>query len=99
MDCKHNCGKISRCSLLKAREKSLKPNWMDFSAVQPTFLGHKVYKNFPLADLVPFIDWKCFFDVWELRGRYPNGRYPKIFDDGNVGKKLNFLNLRFFKVN
>jgi len=23
--------------------------------------------------------------VWELRGRYPNRAYPKIFDDKDVG--------------
>ena len=25
--------------------------------------------------LVPYIDWKPFFDTWQLRGKYPNSRY------------------------
>ena len=69
-----------------AREKSLKFDWNAFTAKRPSFLGEKVFKSLPLDDLLPFIDWKCFFDVWELRGRYPNGRYPKIFNDEKVGK-------------
>ena len=72
-------------SLEQARAKSLNSDWSDFQAVRPSFLGTKVFKDFPIEDLIPFIDWKCFFDVWQLRGKYPNGRYPKIFQDANVG--------------
>jgi len=56
-----------------------------FDAVCPSFLGIKVYSNFDLEKLVPYIDWKPFFDVWQLRGKYPNRGYPKIFDDQDVG--------------
>jgi hypothetical protein len=28
-----------------------------------------------------------FFQVWQLRGKYPNRNYPKIFDDKDVGKQ------------
>jgi len=44
-----------------------------------------------LEDIVPYIDWNPFFQTWELRGRYPNRGYPKIFKDEAVGveaKKL-----------
>ena len=34
-----------------------------------------------LESLVPLIDWNPFFQTWELRGRYPNRGYPKIFND------------------
>ncbi len=40
----------------------------------------------PIEEIVPFIDWSPFFHTWELRGRY-----PKIFEDPEVGgeaKKL-----------
>jgi len=46
----------------------------------PTFTGTKVLNNFPLEDLVPYIDWSPFFHTWELRGTY-----PKIFEDKFVG--------------
>mmetsp|Transcript_24912 Transcript_24912/g.36740 ORF Transcript_24912/g.36740 Transcript_24912/m.36740 type:complete len:1388 (-) Transcript_24912:185-4348(-) len=38
-----------------------------------------------ISDVLPFIDWNPFFQTWELRGRYPNRGYPKIFNDEKVG--------------
>ncbi|MFH4985128.1 hypothetical protein AB6A40_011837, partial [Gnathostoma spinigerum] len=35
--------------------------------------------------VIPFIDWRPFFDVWQLRGKYPNRGFPRIFDDKTVG--------------
>jgi 5-methyltetrahydrofolate--homocysteine methyltransferase len=59
---------------------------LDKVAPKPAFTGTKVFEAYPLADLVPYIDWTPFFHTWELRGSY-----PKIFDDKFVGveaKKL-----------
>lgn len=53
---------------------------------QPQFLGTRVFDAYDLRKLVEFIDWKPFFDVWQLRGKYPNRGYPKIFNDKTVGK-------------
>lgn len=58
---------------------------MEYTPVTPTFLGKKTLKNYDLRTLVPFIDWKPFFDCWQLRGKYPNRGYPKIFNDETVG--------------
>lgn len=55
-------------------------------APAPNFTGIKVLEDFPLEELIPYIDWTPFFHTWELRGSY-----PKIFDDKFVGveaKKL-----------
>lgn len=57
----------------------------DFSAVRPRFLGTHVFESYDLRKLLDFIDWKPFFDVWQLRGKYPNRGYPKIFKDKTVG--------------
>ena len=54
--------------------------------VAPTFLGRRVLPDYDVSRLVPYIDWKPFFDVWQLRGKYPNRGYPKIFNDATVGK-------------
>jgi 5-methyltetrahydrofolate--homocysteine methyltransferase len=51
----------------------------------PKCMGVKVLDQYKVADVVPFIDWDPFFQTWELRGRYPNRGYPKIFDDAKVG--------------
>ena len=55
-------------------------------APAPTFTGTKVFEDYPLAALVPYIDWTPFFHTWELRGSY-----PKIFDDKNVGDEAKKL--------
>lgn len=56
-----------------------------FSAVKPTFLGTRVFEDYDLQKLLDYIDWKPFFDVWQLRGKYPNRGFPKIFNDKTVG--------------
>ncbi|KAI3382579.1 hypothetical protein SNEBB_003729 [Seison nebaliae] len=38
-----------------------------------------------------FIDWKQFFSIWQLRGRYPNSDYPRIFNDKRVGSEAKKL--------
>ncbi|KAK0153319.1 Methionine synthase [Merluccius polli] len=53
--------------------------------VRPQFLGTRVFDSYNLRNLVDYIDWKPFFDVWQLRGKYPNRGYPKIFQDKAVG--------------
>jgi 5-methyltetrahydrofolate--homocysteine methyltransferase len=72
-------------NLETARAKSLKLDWTEYTPTRPSFIGPKVFLDYDLEELLPFVDWKYFFDVWQLRGRYPNGRFPKIFNDQTVG--------------
>lgn len=73
-------------SLAQARDKGLHVDWLSQPApVRPQFLGTRVFEAYDLRRLVDFIDWKPFFDVWQLRGKYPNRGYPKIFNDKTVG--------------
>ncbi|XP_036936285.1 methionine synthase [Acanthopagrus latus] len=73
-------------SLTQAREKALHIDWCTLPRpVHPQFLGTRVFEWYDLSSLVDFIDWKPFFDVWQLRGKYPNRGYPKIFNDKTVG--------------
>jgi len=46
----------------------------------------KYFRNYSIADLLPFIDWNPFFSVFQLRGTYPHRNYPKLFDDKAVGQ-------------
>jgi len=68
---------------------------IDFDAVPPApvpnKLGITAIDSVKLADVVPYIDWNPFFQTWELRGRYPNRGYPKIFDDKAVGTEAKKL--------
>ncbi|MBI2313049.1 MAG: methionine synthase [Betaproteobacteria bacterium] len=67
--------------LAKAREQGLKTEWDLYTPPRPSFTGLKQFRDYPLADLVPFIDWTPFFQTWEL-----SGRYPKILQDEVVGE-------------
>jgi len=51
----------------------------------PTFTSVREFHNYPLSEIIPYIDWKPFFDVWQLRGKYPNRGFPRIFNDPDVG--------------
>jgi 5-methyltetrahydrofolate--homocysteine methyltransferase len=59
---------------------------LDKVAPAPSFTGTKVLEDFPLEELLPYIDWTPFFHTWELRGSY-----PRIFDDKNVGDEAKKL--------
>ncbi len=59
---------------------------LDQVAPAPAFTGTKVFEDYPLEDLVPYIDWTPFFHTWELRGSY-----PKIFNDKTVGDEAKKL--------
>uniref|UniRef100_A0A3P9N267 Methionine synthase n=1 Tax=Poecilia reticulata TaxID=8081 RepID=A0A3P9N267_POERE len=73
-------------SLPEARQKALHVDWFsEPRPVRPQFLGTRVFDCYDLNSLLHFIDWKPFFDVWQLRGKYPNRGYPKIFNDKTVG--------------
>ncbi|ELT98045.1 hypothetical protein CAPTEDRAFT_173307 [Capitella teleta] len=71
-----------------ARKRSLQINWkLDPPPVAPNTLGTTYFEDYDLKTLVNYIDWKPFFDVWQLRGKYPNRGFPKIFNDKTVGKE------------
>lgn len=53
--------------------------------VRPNCMGVTVRLDYDLRVLFDYIDWKPFFDVWQLRGKYPNRGYPRIFQDKDVG--------------
>jgi len=70
----------------EARENKFKINLNGAVAPAPAFLGTKVFEDFPLEELVPYIDWTPFFHTWELRGSY-----PRIFEDKVVGDEAKKL--------
>jgi 5-methyltetrahydrofolate--homocysteine methyltransferase len=73
-------------SLERARSRRTPVNWAEADIPIPSSIGARVLNPFPLAELVPFIDWSPFFHTWELRGRYPS-----IFDDPARGSKAKEL--------
>lgn len=78
----------SLVSLQVARARKFTIQWsIQPQTVRPTFIGTRSYIKYNLSQLVPYIDWKPFFDVWQLRGKYPNRGYPKIFKDKTIGNE------------
>ncbi len=80
-------------SLTEAREKRF---LIDFEGAEPppsrpAKLGVQVFNDYPLDKLLKYIDWNPFFQTWQLRGKYPNRGYPKIFNDENVGAEAKKL--------
>nr|KAF6399908.1 5-methyltetrahydrofolate-homocysteine methyltransferase [Molossus molossus] len=75
-------------TLSQARKNSFHIDWLsEPPPVKPTFLGTRVFEDYDLQKLVDYIDWKPFFDVWQLRGKYPNRGFPRIFSDKAVGEE------------
>jgi len=79
-------------SLEEARNQRLQINWSSHPPpAAPTFIGRRVFPDYEISRLLPYIDWKPFFDVWQLRGKYPNRGYPKLFNDPTVGAEAKKL--------
>jgi 5-methyltetrahydrofolate--homocysteine methyltransferase len=55
-------------------------------ASAPEFTGTRVFEDYPLDELVRYIDWTPFFQTWELRGSY-----PRILEDKTVGDEARKL--------
>ena len=78
--------KVRNVSLEKARANATKTDWADYAPTAPKAPGLTVFADYPLAELVDYIDWTPFFQTWEL-----GGRYPKILDDAVVGEAARSL--------
>lgn len=61
-------------------------DWQTYQPPVPSFTGTQVFEDYPLQDLVPYIDWTPFFIAWNL-----SGRYPEILQDEVVGEAATSL--------
>ncbi len=73
-------------SLEKARGQRFDGGWADYAPPAPRTPGITVFDDYPLAELVAYIDWTPFFSTWELAGKY-----PAILDDAVVGRQATEL--------
>ena len=81
--------RTDRSSLIpieKARENKVRFDWTEFDPIAPHEPGIHVFDDYPLAELVDYIDWSPFFHAWELKGQY-----PEILDDPGVGEQAGIL--------
>ena len=70
----------------QAQQNFLTLDWDQFKPTPPKTLGGITLTDFPLEELVPFIDWSPFFRSWDLHGKYPD-----ILTDNVVGEQAQSL--------
>ncbi len=75
--------KRPRLALDAARARAPK---FEHAPARPRMLGVRAFTDYPLADLVDYIDWTPFFASWDLAGRY-----PAILSDAIVGDSARAL--------
>ncbi len=79
-------GEKNYVTLAEARANRFPISWKAEDIRRPNKLGITSLNNFPLDELVPYIDWTPFFQTWELAGRY-----PRILEDEVVGAEAKRL--------
>jgi 5-methyltetrahydrofolate--homocysteine methyltransferase len=78
---KGKTGQAPHHILAEARRHGLKTDWASYRPPEPRAPGIAVFREYPLDEIVPLIDWTPFFQTWEL-----SGRYPRILQDKVVGE-------------
>jgi 5-methyltetrahydrofolate--homocysteine methyltransferase len=78
--------KTPQLSLFQARAKKHLIDWSAYEPPKPSFLGTRCFDDYPLDELVPYIDWMPFFNAWEFAGKFPD-----ILRDPTVGEAATSL--------
>jgi 5-methyltetrahydrofolate--homocysteine methyltransferase len=78
--------KSPHLSLMQARSKRCKIDWPHYTPPVPSFIGVRTFADYPLAELVSYIDWMPFFNAWEFAGKFPD-----ILTDSVVGEAASNL--------
>jgi 5-methyltetrahydrofolate--homocysteine methyltransferase len=95
---------VELASYAEARDKRFKSDWKKIDVPRPAFVGARVLssdatgrkrslalrfdagRTVSLTELRKYIDWSPFFLTWELKGKF-----PRIFDDPNLGNEAKRL--------
>jgi 5-methyltetrahydrofolate--homocysteine methyltransferase len=83
---RNKSAKSPQLSLTQARAKKLKINWDAYTPPVPSFLGVRSFDDYPLEELLPYIDWMPFFNAWEFAGKFPD-----ILRDPVIGEAASAL--------
>jgi len=70
-----------RLPIAKARANRAPIDWTGYQPPAPAHPGLTVFDDYDLQELIGRIDWKPFFQTWELAGRFPD-----ILNDPVVGE-------------
>jgi 5-methyltetrahydrofolate--homocysteine methyltransferase len=78
--------------LKEARANKPEINWPLVSISEPVQPGLQHWTDFPVGEIIPYIDWTYFFYTWDMRGIYPaildhpekGVEARKLFDDAQA---------------
>lgn len=73
--------KAERLSYEQAISQGFQFDWNNYTPPVPLKPGITVINDYPLENLLPYIDWTPFFVSWSLAGKY-----PAILQDEKVGE-------------
>jgi 5-methyltetrahydrofolate--homocysteine methyltransferase len=78
--------KLPQARLSAARANRRVIDWSAYTPVAPRVPGVQRFADYPLADLLGYIDWMPFFNAWEFAGKFPD-----ILTDPVVGEAASNL--------
>ncbi len=78
--------KAPALSLAQARANRRRIDWATYTAPVPRSPGVQCFTDYPLSELLGYIDWMPFFNAWEFAGKFPD-----ILTDPVVGEAASNL--------
>ena len=78
--------KLPEVSLPQARANRRRIEWSMFTPTAPRAPGIHRFDNYPLSELLGYIDWMPFFNAWEFAGKF-----PEVLSDPIVGEAASNL--------
>ena len=69
-----------------ARNNKTKIDWEQYEPIKPAQMGNQTFHQYPLDEIVEYIDWNPFFITWEM-----HGKFPAILTDEVVGHEATKL--------
>jgi len=73
--------KAAKISYADSIELGFQYDWDNYVPPVPNKLGQVILDDYPITNILPYIDWTPFFISWGLAGKY-----PKILQDDVVGE-------------
>ncbi|MBD3170544.1 MAG: methionine synthase [candidate division Zixibacteria bacterium] len=79
-------GRTQLLPLEQARSNRQPVNWSNYVPAAPEAKGISRFGEYPVNEIIPYIDWTMFFLAWKM-----HSTYPKIFEDEKYGKQAREL--------
>ncbi|WP_250658322.1 methionine synthase [Alkalimarinus coralli] len=83
---KNRAAKTPLLTYKESINRGFRTDWESYQPPVPTFTGLKTFVDYPIEELIDYIDWTPFFISWDLAGKY-----PKILNDKKVGEAATSL--------